>query len=101
MAIDSRDNFLWGPDANRIIEMEDDIGRLLASDGWKRLQEIGTVQCDHRKELLLSYKPRPDGPSDDFLKGAIFGIRLILDTPAYIMEQARELHEARAEEINE
>ncbi len=81
--------------------MEDDIGRLLASDGWKHLITISEAQVAARTEMLLSYEPRPHGPSDDFLKGAIYGIRLQLQTPQTIMQQAQELHAQRAEEINE
>ncbi len=92
--------FLWGEDAKRLLALEDPIGWLLSSDGWKELHKIGTEQANNRVEILLSSQPRPHGPSDDFLKGAIFGIRLLLGTPTTIMQQARELHEQRAKEIN-
>lgn len=100
MAVSPKNEFLHGEDARRILAMEDDIGRLLQSDGWKRISEIGAQQALLRQEVLLNWKPRPDGPSDDFLKGVIFGIRLLLETPRAIMEQAQELHAQRAEELN-
>ncbi len=101
MPVDPKDEFLHGEDAQRILKMEEAMGRMLASDGWKALSQIGDQQALLRQEVLLSWKPRVDGPSDDFLKGAIYGIRLILGTPSAIMEQAKELHEARAEELND
>jgi hypothetical protein len=100
MAIDAKDEFLHGEDARRILDMEDHIGAMLASEGWKTLSTIGQEQANLRQTILMSWAPRPQGPSDDFLKGAIYGIRLLLDTPRAIMEQAQELHASRAEELN-
>lgn len=101
MAVSAKDEFLHGEDAQRILAMEDDVGTLLASPGWKAISQIGDSQASLREQILLNWAPRPAGPSDDFLKGVIFGIRLLLDTPRAIMEQAKELHEARAEELND
>lgn len=101
MPLHSQDEFLWGADAKRIIELEDPMGRLLADEGWKELSKIGHEQANLRQEILLSSRTRPEGPSDDFLKGAIYGIRLLLTTPHIIMEQAKQLHDERAEDLND
>ena len=96
--MDKQLNFLWGEDAKRLLGMEDPMGYLVASEGWKLLGEIAQGMKQVRIDLLLA-PSRPPGPSDEFLKGAIYGINLLLDTPKTIMSQAEDLHAERAKEI--
>jgi hypothetical protein len=100
MALFPKDEFLWGEDAKRLLSLEDPMGFLIKSEPWAKLKEIGEEQKRVRHEMLLSPRIRPEGPSDDFLKGAIFGINLLLSTPYQIMEAAKTLHGERAKDLD-
>jgi hypothetical protein len=63
---------------------------------WQELERIGQAQIAVRREMLLlpeHQQNREDGPSEEFLKGAIYGIDLILQTPSYIIRDAQGILE--------
>jgi len=69
--------------------------RLLNNADFQELQRINEVQSQIRVELLLqSSSTRPAGsPSDEWLKGAVFGILLPLNTLKRMLTDSNELRE--------
>lgn len=86
------------------IEQGELMSVMMATEGWKELQRIGEAQVRLREGIvLLPSHEWPEGsPSLEFLKGALYGIRLIISTPARIVQQATELrHEKQDEDAEE
>lgn len=70
---------------------------LVGHEGWAELQMISVEQIRTRVKILLgSSAQRPEGTaSDEYLKGVVYGIQLMLETPEIIIRQARELISGR------
>jgi hypothetical protein len=88
-------------DEQELLDLGELLEPMLASLPWQKLKEIGGAQAAIRENLvsLPEHEWRKDGPSLEFLKGAVFGIRLILGTPESIVREAtRTRHERQVEE---
>ncbi len=75
------------------IKQKREMEELLQSPGWKTLIRIAEAQSLGRKnEVLL--KPTENPYQQEYLKGEITGIELILRTPGTVVETAKALIEA-------
>lgn len=69
---------------------------LVEHPGWKELCAIGAVQLEgHMQSLIALPEPGSDGQLDVlqtyYRKGAVFGIKVILGTPAATILAAKDL----------
>lgn len=81
------------------VEQGEALAQMLASPGWEILAEIGERQAKTREDLLLlaAHQWPANAPSLEYLKGVVFGIRLIVTTPAHMVSESTRLrHEMQA-----
>lgn len=87
-------------DERRILRQGRALGEMLGTEGWKEYEKILQAHCEERLALLLL----PLGDSkhteammaavgQEYIKGAVYGLRLALSLPASTVEQSRELQD--------
>jgi hypothetical protein len=67
-------------------EMEE----MMAMPGWKRLEQIASVQVESRSnQVLLS--PTESPLTQEYLKGEVNGIRSFVKIPGVVVEEAKRI----------
>lgn len=67
---------------------------LVNTDGWKLLFKLGKAQQQTHIGQMMSVSSSRD--MDQFRKGAVFGIEVLLGTPTGIFEHRKTIRAARA-----
>jgi len=63
---------------------------LVAHPGWKMLQEVANSQALNRKNNIL-LKPTESPYEQEYMKGEVQGIELIMKVPSTLIESAKAI----------
>lgn len=80
----------------QIVRQGEVLEPLVKTPAWTVLTSIGQEQVNAQLSALMSHESPRD--LDQYRKGVISGIKLILNTPALVLEHRREILESRRSE---
>lgn len=73
---------------------------LIATEGWKLLEGFGKGQVGPRENQVMLV-PTKDVMEQEFMKGEVQGIKLLLETPGKLIEESKAIIDlANEQEVN-
>ena len=82
------------------IREKKEMEHLISSPGWKTLKAIGMTQASIRENQVL-LKPTVNPLEQEYQKGEIQGIKLFLQYPETVFENAKAIIESQRQDGNE